>query len=304
MSVAAITVNWNRGALTLRCLDALRAGSQACHAYVVDNASTDGSLELFATLPGDATLIRNKVNRGWAGGNNVGLRRALADGHEFIFVLNNDAIVDPQTLEALIEVYPQGARDGILPVLGMPERHSDGSYGFVTAVDEPETGVPYWLGRTETKLTEALSSTVYVHGAAMFAHRSVFESVGYFDERFFLCFDDTDWCFRAAKKGHPLLVARDAAIDHDGSATMGGFDSPLTIYFMTRNRLLFAEQHCAAKQRAALAKTYEDYLRQIADKTGARAIAFKTAVADYSARRFGDCPAAMRAPVQRVTAGS
>jgi GT2 family glycosyltransferase len=304
MSVAVITVNWNKCEMTLACVGALQSGSlRPDEVYIVDNASTDGSLDHFERLPDGVTLIANPVNAGWAGGNNAGVKRALADGHDFIFLLNNDAILDPHALETLADIYPPAGESVLLPVFGVPERLSNGTFGFVTAEVSEDTGVPHWFhGGAELKLFEALTPTSYVHGAALFTHRSVFERVGGFDERFFLCFDDTDWSCRARRMGHSLLVARDAAITHDGSASMGGFASPLTIYFMTRNRLLFAEKHCTLPQRQALGRSYDSYLRENASKHGERAVAFRRGVDDYLARRFGDCPQEIRTLAQTVPA--
>jgi GT2 family glycosyltransferase len=300
VSIAIVTVNWNGWRLTRQCVAAVRESSYPdFHIYIVDNHSSDGSLEHLANLGGDVTLIAHGVNAGWSGGNNVGVAHALADGHDFIFLLNNDAVLASAALSILVaghdRVIARGAK--LAPVLGAVERRDDGSFGFVVAGLDAETGMPGWTpgAYRPSQFRAALIPTAYVHGAALFAHRSVFESVGPFDERFFLNFDETDWCFRAARAGHKLRVARDAVIDHQGSATIGGSESPLQTYFMARNRLLFAEKHCTPEQRQALLGRYRVRARQFGAKNPALAEAFRRGAQDYADRLFGDCPPEIRA---------
>jgi hypothetical protein len=114
------------------------------------------------------------------------------------------------------------------------------------------------------------------------------------DERYFLYFDDADWCFRAARAGHELFVVRAAMIVHDGGASTGGQASPLMTYFMTRNRLLFAAKFCTPEQRRTLGQQYIDHHAKLQKEDPAQAAAFKRGVMDYRARKLGDCPPEIR----------
>jgi len=312
MSVGIVTVNWRRSELTRDCLSSVRKSAyRDVHFYIVDNDSRDGSLEHLAQLGDDVTLIANPTNAGWAGGNNAGLRRLLADGHEFVLLLNNDALLAPDALDALVSAHQQIMADGSgrAPVLAPIERRQGGEYGFVRGTIDASTGIPVWGTATiDDSLREAaLLPTPYANGAALFCHRSVFEEVGLFDERFFLYYDEADWCFRAARRKHPIFSVVAAQIHHEGGATMGGAHSPLQNYFMTRNRLLFAEKHCSPRQRTALARHYAWMARQYVGGHGRLGwplrflrdrdpaiVSFRYGVSDYLLRRFGDCPDIIR----------
>lgn len=298
MSIGVVIVNWNRWQLTEPCIAALRLSLNVkFHAYVVDNASTDGSADHLATLGSDVTLIRHHVNAGWAGGNNIGIARALGDDHDFIILLNNDALLRPDTLATLsrVEASLTGTGDP-RPVLGPVERREDGRYGFVRATSDPETGIPAWNPAEEVRAApeQELIATAYVQGSALYTHRSVFERVGLFDERYFLYYDEADWCYRAAQAGHPLLMVRDATIHHESGATTGGLLSVLQTYFLIRNRLLFAEIHCTRQQRRAVAQKHRSERNFYLSSGEALAEAYRVGERDYLERRFGDCPPHIR----------
>lgn len=316
--IAVVTINWNGADNSLRCLAALRASQGAdWHLYIVDNASTDGSADRIARAlaadgraggAADATLIRSPVNGGWTGGNNLGIARALAAGHDFVFILNNDAFVRPDTLAVLMATFDrERAAGGAMPVLG-PVHKGEGSakYDFRVSHRDAKTGIPVWTqpGDHGPETRQATYPTAYVSGAGMLIHRDHFARVGLLDDRFYLNFDDTDWCARAEAAGFPLRMVRDAVIDHVGSASIGGVVSPLQTYFMTRNRLLYAEKHGSIADRLRLVRRQVWRARELAHGPAWRmlapqrdpvAFAFRRGVIDYLARRFGDCPDSIRA---------
>lgn len=297
MSVAIVTVNWNRWQLTQRCIAAVRKNkTRDFHIYVVDNASTDGSVGHLTAMGADVTLIEHPRNSGWSGGNNVGIARALADGHEFVLLLNNDALLAPRALGVLMQAHADCIKQdgGPAPILGAIEARTNGTVGFVRAAIDPATGIPEWVTGINVANEPALMPTDFVFGAGLFAHHSVFRKVGRFDERFFLNFDETDWCFRAKRAGHRLLMARDAVIIHDGSGTIGGWNSPLNVYFYVRNRLLFAEKYCTEAQRRAVGRQQKSEEEHYDRTNGRLAVALRRGAEDYTARRFGDCPDLIR----------
>lgn len=317
-SIAVITVNWNGAGITLRCYDALRASQDASwHLYIIDNASTDGSAErLEEALSGrtDVSVIRSPVNAGWTGGNNRGIVRALSDGAEFLFLLNNDAFVRPDTLARLVATFRDNA--AVMPVLGPIQCGEYSSqYDFRASHREPTTGIPMWTAPDDLEAEASLESgsatwpTAYISGAGLLVHRHHLERVGLLDERFFLNFDDADWCARAEAAGFPLLMVRDAIIDHIGSASIGGRESPLQTYFMTRNRLLYAEKHRPLIDRLHLARRQWWQARNLTGGSPTRILlsqadpvlhSFRQGLIDYAARRFGDCPPSVIAAQARA----
>ena len=309
-SIAVVTINWNGWSDTIDCLSALRQTSNAdWHLFIVDNNSTDGSLQHLKGLGADVTLIETGVNGGWTGGNNVGVQAALQLGYPYIFLLNNDAFVRPDALTTLLAASEAYGAVGRRPVLGpVHQGLSSSDFDFSLAVADPLTGIPEWqTDRSNDLVQQTVTSTAYIPGTALLAHRDHFEQVGCFDNRFFLNFDDTDWCFRAKALGFDTLLVNKARIDHVGSASIGGRLSPLQTYFMTRNRLLFAEKHCSAAQRLGLLRWNVWQARQLLNDRGSvgawsrlteskgTMMAFRRGIRDYVMRRFGDCADEVRA---------
>lgn len=308
-TVAIVVVNWNAWQMTLECLATLRASRGAqWHLYIVDNASSDDSCEHLTGLGEDVTLVRSDVNGGWTGGNNLGVERALADGCDDIFLLNNDALVEPDTLAKLRDYqrsYPGNCVVG--PI------HYDGSgqmLDFVGATVNAQTGMPeISVARgTDPSALSADYATSFVKGAALWARREHFERVGLFDPAFYLNYDDTDWCFRARAAGIELRMLKSARILHAGSGSIGGALSPLNIYFLARNELLFSQRHCTRTRRlrhlvaflrhSSRIPSYRSRTRRaLALLTGSHptARAWRMGVRDYLRRRFGDCPPEIRA---------
>ena len=305
--IAVVTVNWNGWKNTLECLNSLRSSQNVdWHLFIVDNNSSDDSLLRLGNLGDDVSIIASTVNGGWTGGNNLGLEQAIAKGFKKFFLLNNDAQVLPETLVNMLRFQNVFGED--IPIIGPVQMNTDrSSYNFLGATVEDETGIPKGVSVTqvvEGGLEESWK-TSFIKGAAIFLDIDHIERVGLFDERFFLNYDEADWCFRARKKGIPLKMMRDAKVIHAESGSIGGMDSPLSTYFLIRNELLFAEMHCTPGQRRARAKQLWYYGKWLAGggpvwllsmlfARSPTAIAFRTAVRDYGLRRFGDCPRTIR----------
>lgn len=306
-AVAVIAVNWNQWRLSLDCLASLRRSVGAeWRLFLVDNASTDDSREHLRDLGPDVTVILSDTNGGWTGGNNLGVRHALDAGFQRFFILNNDALVTPDTLAALLEA---GGGDPP-PVLGPIQLDGAGErLDFVGATVDPTTGLPEFVRpeRTDRGSLPPFYPTAYIQGAGLFLTREHLERVGPFDDRYYLNFDETDWCFRARALGYPVLMTTRAEILHAGSASIGGGLSPLNVYFVARNSLLFAERHATPRQRRRHAVELARWAARLTPEVKTRrrvpallfgrsklAIAARRGVRDYLLRRFGDCPPFIR----------
>lgn len=293
--IAVVMVNWNGWRDTLEALRSLRASAYPNWTlYVVDNASSDGSAQELKAHAPEARLIRNPANQGFAGGCNTGIAAALADRADAVFLLNNDALVRPDTLDALASA-SQAHPDA---VLGAVVRYKEsGELQFFGSRTDAATGAPAWFeeGRDARELDAALIPTDFVFGAALYAPARVFERVGPFDERFFLTYEETDWCYRARAAGAECFVVRDAVVEHVGSASLGSAASPLQAYFLQRNRLLFWEKHVGPRRLLRGMRADLRWFRAGAGgASGATRRALVIAWRDYLLRRFGDCPPAIR----------
>ncbi len=293
--IAVVVVNWNGWRDTLEALRSLRASAYPHWTfYIVDNASSDGSARELAAHAPEARLIRNVANQGFAGGCNTGIAAALADGTDAVFLLNNDALVQPDTLGSLASA-SQARPDA---VLGAVVRYKgSGELQFFGSRMDAGTGAPVWFREPadEGELGHMLIPTDFVFGAALFAPARVFERVGLFDERFFLTYEETDWCYRARAAGSACFVVRDAVVEHVGSASLGSAASPLQAYFLQRNRLLFWEKHVGPRRLLQGMRADLRWFRAGAGgASGPTRRALVIAWRDYLLRRFGDCPPAIR----------
>lgn len=231
---------------------------------VVDNGSTDDSVEAISRQYPDVTLLQTGANLGYAGGNNIGIRWAMEHGVGYVLILNNDTIVSPDLLSAFISA------ENILPagsVLGAK----------IYFYDRPDTlwfAGGRWLeksngfehigyGQTDGPEFNHITQVDYVTGCALFANTSVFREVGFLDDNFFLTYEETDWCYRAAACGHKCFFVPEAQLWHKVSSSFGGANSPIVSYFMCRNKLLWAKKHLSRTDRYRLHKENLRILRKI-----------------------------------------
>ena len=258
-SVAIVSVNYNQTALTAEMLASLeRAGlHEWCECYVVDNASReDGSTVLAQAYPWVRT-IRSERNLGLAGGNNLAIRRTRA---EYVFLLNNDALVDPGVVEGLLERFRENARLGALSPLiyDYPQTTPAPTIQYAGA-----TAVSAVTGRNETLYRGApagvqgagLQPVAYAHGAAMMVSRAALEAAGPLEEGFFLYYEELDWCDRIRAAGFDIGLDADRAVWHRESVSTG-VDSAFKTFWINRSRILYMRRNKTGVQRALFRAFY------------------------------------------------
>ncbi|MDY0013837.1 MAG: glycosyltransferase family 2 protein [Rhodocyclaceae bacterium] len=248
--VVTVLLNWNGKADTLACLDSLAAVTHPNHqVVVVDNGSTDGSVAAIKSACQDVLVLETGANLGYAGGNNVGIRWALEQGADFVFLLNNDTVVSPDIVDELVAA---AASLPVHSVLGAKIYFYDeptslwfaGGTWDAQAADFDHIG----FGCPDGKDYAFQREVDYVTGCALFASADTFRQVGLLDESFFLTYEETDWCYRARRMGYRCFFIPGARLWHKVSASFGGAQSPLVTYFMVRNRLLWARRHLEKRQ--------------------------------------------------------
>ena len=245
--VAIVILNWNREADTLECLESLAHISYPSFSViVVDNGSTDGShdaIERWGRENLPLTLIRNAENRGFVRGSNQGMRHALSKDADYVFLLNNDTVVEPGLLRLLVATAERSSDIG----MAGPKIYK---YGEERVLDSAGTRTIPWLaqgfllGHGEEDRGQFDSSTEmpYITGTALLVKRTVLEKVGLMDEDYFCYFDDFDWGMKVREAGYRLLLEPKAVVHHKGSRT-AGFNSPFYMRHMIRSRILFARKH-------------------------------------------------------------
>ena len=258
MSVAVVVVHWGDKSDTLACLASVaRSTVSAVPLVVVDNGTgAPADAEVTAAAPG-AGLIRLPENRGFAGGANVGIRHALAAGARWVVLLNNDAVVEPGALAALVEVAERAERVGAVgaKVLSAADpKRLWGAWGRVTYMAALVEIVG--AGELDGPAYGDVREVEWVPGCAMLLARPALEAVGLLDERFFAYHEDVDWCSAARARGFRILFAPAARVLHRGGGSLAayGVASPVR-YLSARNTMLYARKHARPGDWLRLAVT-------------------------------------------------
>ena len=244
-----VVLNYHGREDTERCVSSIVGGSPEATVLVVDNGSDDGTLESVARRwPGVSTL-GNPDNLGFAGGMNSGLRWALERGAETITVLNNDTTLPAGALAALAEVAGEG--HAVTPEV----RYADGSerVWFAGGVIDRTTGLARHLSTAELGGVDARGrrATDMLAGCCITARAATWRTVGLFDERYFLNFEDSDWSVRARQAGVDLVVDTGVVIHHAVSASFTGAYTYLGLFYYTRNGLLFVRERVPGQRLRA-----------------------------------------------------
>jgi GT2 family glycosyltransferase len=241
-----VVVNYNGLEDTRKCLRSLgAAGDPAPHVVLVDNASAqDPIAALRAEFPW-VHYVRNPVNEGWAGGNNVGVRYALDRGADYVLLLNNDTVVSPRLVGTLLGTAAAHPDFGILgPVINFMDEPgkvmTDGcvfnrpdSWGFFERKPVPPASAD----------TPAVTEVDIVNGCAMMVSRRVFDRIGLIDERFFLIHEESDFCLRAQHAGFRCGVLGEVLVWHKGSSTFNRTGRGTQRYYDARNLCLLLRKH-------------------------------------------------------------
>lgn len=243
MQTYAILLNWNGYALTRDCIHSLQTVTTAgLHLVVVDNGSSDGSVaKLRAAFP-NITVLESEINLGFAGGVNLGMRHALAAGADYILLLNNDTVVAADFLDQLLaQARPRTILAPAIYYFDEPDRVWSVGGGFSDLLLEM-TGNH---GR-HLELRDQPLARQFLTGCAMLLPRSIVDEVGFFDERFFMYYEDQDFCLRARQAGYELFTIPTAKIWHKVSASSGGNHSPNERYQMALSSGRYFRKHMDA----------------------------------------------------------
>jgi GT2 family glycosyltransferase len=223
--VAVIVLNWNGKALTLDCVRSLlEVRTPNVETVVVDNASTDGSTEAVREVFGDrVTLLVNDDNLGFAEGNNVGIRHALERGAEFVLLLNNDTVVDPDLVNCMLRPFEGDPGVGMTGPKIYYYNPRDQIW-FAGGEVFLWRGVTRHIGIREKDhgQFENRRDVDYVTGCALMASRGVFESAGLLDPSYVAYYEDVDLCMRARRAGFRIVYVPDGKVWHKISASTGG----------------------------------------------------------------------------------
>ncbi len=243
--VTSVILNTNRRDDTLACLESLRQSDYPNQAVIVlDNASSDGSVEAIHMRYPEVQIISLTDNRGYAGNNNAGIQAAIEQGADWVFVLNEDTFLAADAITRLVEIGQNNPDIGMLGPLVYHHNEPDIIQTAGGILDH------HWLsshaGQNEPDQGQyfAPRQVDWISGCAIFVRREVIEQVGMIDERFFYYWEETEWCVRARRGGWSLWVVPTAKLWHKG-VQRDYQPGPNVTYYWTRNWLMLLHKHHA-----------------------------------------------------------
>ena len=294
--VSVIIVNWNGYKDTLVCLASLAKINKKyadVTVIVVDNGSTNESVDSIRKKFPEVTLLETGKNLGFTGGNNFGVTYALAHGADFVWLLNNDTFVDPDVL-TLVTAFKDpkvGAAGSKIYFAPKHEFHFD-------RYKENERGKVFWyaggvvdwanmyashrgVDEVDRGQYNKMEETPFVTGCSLMVRREVIEKIGFLDDRYYLYLEDLDFCLRVKNAGYKLMYVPSSILWHVNAGSSARPGNPLHEYYMTRNRLLLGFRYAGLRTKFAL---FREAIRFIISGSPVR----RKAVYDWLFGRFGN----------------
>lgn len=250
-AVGVALLNWNGGEFTIPCIQSLLAGTLTPREIVVvDNGSIDDSPQLISRHFPEVALIRNKINRGFAGGNNQAIEYLLSRELDYIWVLNNDTIVSPSCLEILLQ-HAMNHKKGV------------GFSGKIFYADPPGdiwyagsyrqrlhlAPMHYFASEIDSRSNNGVVPVPFISGCCMFVPRWAWEKYGGFIDDYIAYSEDDEWCWRVTNNNQRLFYIPSAILWHRSSASVKKNMSaksimpPMALYLMYRNHIWTLRLH-------------------------------------------------------------
>lgn len=296
--VFAVTINYKGHKDTidlLKSLQKIKKNNINLNVVVVDNFPAD-QIKLDPADYQDINLkvIYNKKNLGFSGGNNVGIEHSLENGADYILILNNDTLVEPNFLEELINVLEKDPRNGV----SVPKIYFAKGFEFhKNRYKESELGKVLWYGgglfdwsnvighhrgvdEVDRGQYDEIEPTELASGCCFLVKREVLEKVRGYDDNYFLYYEDADLSQRIIKKGYRIMYTPKSLVWHKNAQSTGGSGSSLQDYYITRNRLMFGMKFAPLRSKLALIRESLKFL------AGGRYWQRRGAL-DYYLKRFG-----------------
>lgn len=244
ISLSVITVNYNQPDVTEALLLSLKkhAPGALLEVIVVDNAPVKNYLPQFIEHYPEIVYIKSDKNTGFAGGNNLGIAKAKG---EYILLLNNDTEITEGFINAMIEEIESKPEIGLLsPLINYFENKSVIQYAGFTPMSyaTARNKAIGYLEEDEGQFDNVSRETGFCHGAAVMCRNTDLMKAGLMDERYFLYYEELDWCEKFKRTGKKIWFTGKARIYHKESMSVGK-QSIIKSYFMARNRLLYIRKN-------------------------------------------------------------
>ena len=247
--ITVILVNYNGGAYNDKCIASILSSTikERLEIVVVDNASTDDSLKELNAHWGDndrVHILPLNQNYGFSKGNNEGIRWAIARGGRFFLLLNNDTEIEADAIEKMFDCYRQSEGIIVPKVLYADERGTIWCAGGIFS-GIIKKSVQRGLNETDKGQYDKSGNCDFANGCCMLLSDKIIDRLGYLDERFFLYYEDTEYSFRAWKRGICVRYCAESKVYHKVNGSTKGNEKPDNAYYITRNWLLCNKMHMA-----------------------------------------------------------
>jgi GT2 family glycosyltransferase len=242
-SVAIIILHWGAVEVTARCLQSIARASFPGPKTIllIDNTREVDRSRLAAVAPSELEVYRPPRNLGFAAGCAWGIAMAMERGADFMLLLNNDVVVEPSFVDALLDAAAQSPGTGIL----CPQIVSPGRLWYAGGTFSLWSGIPVQQRRARHgAVISGLPREVdYATGCAMLIDRAVVRAVGSFDPRFFMYCEDLEFSLRARRAGFKILFVPASLVHH--AVTDEADREARRVYYSTRNLLEVVRRHAA-----------------------------------------------------------
>ena len=240
--IFVVTLNWNGGEYILDCLDSVsNLINPVEQVIVVDNGSTDGSVDSIKHNFPDVKIIQNEVNLGYSLGFNKGIDYSMEKGADFILIMNNDTVIDSYALGELLRIIKEDKQNGFVSGKVLEHKYPNiiqtvgRKKDFISLISETHIGA----GEEDIGQYDNIAEYDYIDDVFLLVRKEVIEKTGGYDGSFFLYYEETDWCKRVRNAGFKIKYTPNAKIWHKGSLSSGGGMNPTKRYWLSRNQYLF-----------------------------------------------------------------
>ncbi len=253
MKIGVILVNYNGKKYNTACIESILGAETEAEVtvYVVDNASSDGSMAVLEErYEGNTDLrcIYLDDNYGFSYANNAGIKKAMEQGCDVVFLLNNDTEICTDTLQRLLESNRRHPNCVIAPKIYYSDNRkviwSAGGASSRIVKKVRHIG----LNCEDKGQFDEEKRITFATGCALWIPVAIIQKAGLLDERFFLYYEDTEFCFRLGKYNVDIYYCPDAIVYHKVGASSKGADSPLCAYYISRNWLLCARKYMSGSR--------------------------------------------------------
>ncbi len=265
--ITLVIVNWNGNRDTANCLasvNLLNHRDCSLETVVVDNGSTDDSVKKLSKAFPWVTMLSLDKNLGFTGGNNVGIQYGVKRGADYVWLLNNDTVVDPDALSLA------GAfADPKVGVAGSKIYFAAGHEYHKERYGKKDLGRVFWyaggivdwdnmyashrgVDEVDVGQYDKKEETPFVTGCSMMIRREVIETIGMLDDKYYLYLEDLDYGLRAKKAGFLSIYFPESVLWHVNAGSSGGAGNPIHDYYITRNRLLVGMRYAPLRTKIAL----------------------------------------------------